>query len=422
MTIRARFILNGIALICCFSSIYGQQTFKDSFETYKYWSERGVLEMTYAYMQDYISNVDTLKNVKDFKGFKDFRSIYIKDIENKAPANINSDFMSFNNFLLDNGWEKTSKRISVPLIENIRLNKVLDDNFFNGINTKADKTFWDLKKKEVINRYNDDLKSLKNKSVLNKDILVSDDKVETNDIKEKTNLNLLVKLLYFLAGLIIGILIIFFYTKHKIYSILFYEKGKYLQDLKESDDKYIFKFIGLVVELKKSKDNHKSKYEELEKKLNTKLTVQKEFSKPITQEQLKSNSLGENQNQEKNSNNTVEWKGNDVVANKRIFYFSIPYEDGSFLDEYKLVSKEHNSFYKIEMINEKTGKLYFIPGEFDKTALNDINGYLAPVCSIDNIENRQQANRIEFLSPGTVHLHGDSWKIDINNKVRIKLT
>ena len=159
---RARVTLNIFALLFCFSTVYSQQAFRDSTETYNYWAERGVIEMTYAYMHDYIASVDTIKNSKENKGYKDFYLNYIKDIDKKDVTNINSDFLSFNDFLIKNDWAVTSKKISEPLIVYKKEGKTLNDNFFNSINinTKSGNIFWNLKKKEIIESYNKELKSL----------------------------------------------------------------------------------------------------------------------------------------------------------------------------------------------------------------------------------------------------------------------
>jgi hypothetical protein len=63
----------------------------------------------------------------------------------------------------------------------------------------------------------------------------------------------------FIGGLVAGALLIYFFSRWKIYSILSVERHKYLHDLKEEKEQDIitgkfFRYIGVVMLLKKSKD------------------------------------------------------------------------------------------------------------------------------------------------------------------------
>ena len=79
-------------------------------------------------------------------------------------------------------------------------------------------------------------------------------------------------------------------------------------------------------------------------------------------------------------------------------------------------------FYKIEYKkNSDQGDLCFISSDQDKRAINRLDTYLKPVCDIDNIINSETANKIELLRSGKVILINDSWVIDSNQKVKIKL-
>jgi len=420
---RARVTLNIFALLFCFSTVYSQQAFKDSTETYNYWAERGVIEMTYAYMHDYIASIDTLKNSKENKGYKDFYLNYIKDIDKKDVVNINSDFLSFNDFLIQNDWAVTSKKISEPLIEARNQSKTLNDAFFGKINNNNNSKFWDSKKKEVIENYNKELKSLSVKPEIDQVNPVSNPPVETITSKYYKRDPFIYRFIFLLVGFISGGLLIYFYTKFKIYSILFAEKEEYIKRIRVSEDYYLFRFISMVKVLKVSKDDKQIEIDSLKEKIKNSIK-QNNDNLTANKDNFEEKSTIVDKIEQKSKDNlpvNAEWQGADVTLSKKVFYFSIPFDKGYFLDEFKTLNKEHNSFYKVEIIKENTGKLYFITGEFDKTALNDINGYLTPVCTILNIEDRLNANKIEFISPGIVTLFGDQWTIDKNNKVKIKL-
>ena len=63
----------------------------------------------------------------------------------------------------------------------------------------------------------------------------------------------------------------------------------------------------------------------------------------------------------------------------------------------------------------------YISGTQDKRAINRLDSYLKPVCDIDNIINAENASKIEVLKNGKVIKIADSWVIDTNHKVKIKL-
>jgi len=54
-------------------------------------------------------------------------------------------------------------------------------------------------------------------------------------------------------------------------------------------------------------------------------------------------------------------------------------------------------------------------------ALDNIDYYLNPVCDIINISERMNARKISVINSGIVLKIGASWKIEANNKVKIKL-
>ena len=67
----------------------------------------------------------------------------------------------------------------------------------------------------------------------------------------------------FLVGIIAGGLLIYQYSKSRIYSILADEKYKYLDDLKQDTGQNLllrkyFRYIGIVAKLKLSKDQKKN--------------------------------------------------------------------------------------------------------------------------------------------------------------------
>ena len=123
----------------------------------------------------------------------------------------------------------------------------------------------------------------------------------------------------------------------------------------------------------------------------------------------------------------IEWnvESNGITNNNKTqteIYFTIPENDGSFKTTNGKNVKGIDCFYKIELDKDvRKGKLHFISGDYDLRALDNIDYYLNPVCEIENISERKHSRKIKMVNPGTVLLSSDCWKIDIKNKVKIKL-
>lgn len=235
--------------------------------------------------------------------------------------------------------------------------------------------------------------------------------------------NFLLMVVILVIGLIIGALSIYLYSKSKIYSILSNERFNYLDSMKEKP-KFLFKYIAIVKELKESKDKKKrdkegliKKNDELNKEMN-KLKSYFEKSEDIFEN--KKDSLSNNQ--QDTITKAIDLKIEPLKSSGSEIYFEIPEEDGTFNTQDGKIKQNIYCFYKIVTEDDPLkGKIYFISGSLDLRALGNIDNYLNPVCEIANIANRIQAKRIEMSNPGTVFLNGDSWKIDVNNKVKLRL-
>jgi hypothetical protein len=233
-----------------------------------------------------------------------------------------------------------------------------------------------------------------------------------------------------LLGMIAGGIGIFLYSRYSIYSILETEKKKYLKDL-EKDTKNnpvhreIFKYIGIVGILKKRKND---KQEQLIAKNNTiaELMVQNdELFKDV--EQLKKRLINLKMNKEIQTSEGEEIYGrlHEPVKkneNPSEIFFTIPENDGSFRFINAKFTKGVDCFYKIiPDKSDQKGALHYLSGEYDLRALENIDYYLNPVCEIQNISGRTFAKRIVMTEAGQVIRRNDSWLIDENRKVKVKL-
>ena len=119
---------------------------------------------------------------------------------------------------------------------------------------------------------------------------------------------------------------------------------------------------------------------------------------------------------------SMEWDLSKDGVNKSESYFSIPENDGRFIIDKGEQTNDGSKYYKIVCrTNSDEGDLFYISGPQDKRAINRLDSYLKPVCDIDNIINAENASKIEVLKNGKVIKIADSWVIDTNHKVKIKL-
>ena len=236
------------------------------------------------------------------------------------------------------------------------------------------------------------------------------------------------KITLFLVGLIVGALIVYFYSRQKIYKILIEERKRYNKEIKKGDKTYIFNYLELVDHLKLSKDNKKREIQRLSREQNPTRnnSSNEQYNNldeilPVNKE-ISDENINIVEKPEETSSKEIIW---NIAEEEKIknseFFFSIPFEDGTFLDLHKSEIKEQNSFYKIKLIGNNIGELHFLSGEYDKTALDDISGYLSPVCAIENIDKRLSAKRIIMKASGEVILSDGVWKINLNKKVKVEL-
>ncbi|HBE40284.1 MAG TPA: hypothetical protein DDW27_03625 [Bacteroidales bacterium] len=234
----------------------------------------------------------------------------------------------------------------------------------------------------------------------------------------------------FLLGLAAGAFLIFLYSRYSIYSILETEKNKYLNDLKKDADNNIlygklFKYLGIVKVLKKRKNE---KQEQIIARNRTIFQLKEQNEELFEDIELLRKRLMNQRIRKENLtspgevNNSIEPDLIRKPENSSEVYFTIPESDGSFKIINSKYSKGIDCFYKITPDKSgRKGALHFLPGEYDMRALENIDYYLHPVCEIQNISNRATAKRIVMTDTGRVIRRNDSWQIEENRKVKVKL-
>jgi hypothetical protein len=248
-----------------------------------------------------------------------------------------------------------------------------------------------------------------------------------------------------LLGFIAGAALTYIYSRAKIFSILSNEKRKYLNDLNYDSEQTLFvrKFfshIAIVALLKKSKDDKSGiilkknlevrelkernedlrvEYAQKEKALRNKQVINESplspGAPPVSQQASQPVRPGAPQ-----ASQPV--RPEAVPPVKTEIFFTIPESDGTFKSVNAKSVQEIDCYYKIEPDKGgQYGRLYFISGNYDMRALDNIDYYLNPVCEIQNIINRTNARKIVMTATGAVVRRGDHWKVEESNKVKIKL-
>lgn len=430
MRSKIKQVLFLLVCLCISSNLLSQPIIKDKTEAYNYLAKRGIIEMVYAYMQDYVATVDTNKISKENKAAKDYRSKFIANFDRKDNSVIEKDFDSIIQFLKGNNWAGTAKKLCNPLIENYNQNKLIDEQFFSNSSSYNNNKIWNKKKKYILESYGDELNRLEKKPEKKEksDSHRTPAEDDNPKIMKKDSIDLIFIFLYLICGLFVGSFSIYLYSKLRIYSILSGEKSRYVDDLRNSHERYLFKYIGLFAILKKSKDEYKSKSKDDDfhtqiGQLNRQISELNVRNTKLLNENIELGEIIERYKGENIEPKSIQAakKDGDVLTSNAI-YFTIPESDGSFRIANGKNIKEMDCFYKIEVdkSNQK-GKLFFISSDFDSRALDNIDYYLNPVCEIENISNRTQAKRINVINNGIVVLTGENWKIDTNNKLKIRL-
>lgn len=406
--------------------LFCQIEFRDSAEIYKYWAQRGIMEMIYASMEDYPKEL----REEEKKGKQLYHDQYIRGIDKKAILEIGQTFQETEQFLIKNSYGNTAKNIFLPLKQAYEQHKRFDEQFFKVPNYYENSQNWDKIKTNLLAAYSNSLNRLTPPGETSQKPVKMAENIPNDTTVEESFRVWFWILIGFFGGLITGALFVFQYSKSKTYSLLASEKYKYLDKLKQDTRRNLilrkyFKYLGIIAVLKHSKDLKKEELGRLTKEINQLKVENKELKKENQQKNEvitdpiivadKINlhfSIG---NEQLDQNDKL----NDDILE---LFFTIPEPDGSF----KIVNarnyKQIDCLYKIIMSKGgQRGTLHFISGEYDLIAMDNIDYYLNPVCEIQNIMDRKDARRIRMIDTGSVIKRGDYWNIDENNKVKIEL-
>ena len=438
-----------------------QTQFKDSTEAYNYWAKRGIIEATYAYLQDYILTVGEEKAKAEIVGKNKYLETFIQDIDSKKEL---PSFAQISKLLNENSWSGAEKKLFIPLKTNFENKKILNERFFNTTKPGSEdlvtvipgqnnlNKHWNAKIKEILSKYNESLLSLKKEeptvveskpesvNVENTTPKPEKELPEGNSERNPKQIPWKTFLLYgslFIIGIIVGGILIFIIIKTKIKSIVNEEdKRKYNDYLHAANNSpYLFGYLRVVYFLHKQKDKYKKENESVNQnngsrvgELERKISQLEKEKKDLLDENIELGKKLEQESVQKDENqaesNSIRSQGFNSQPSNKItkLYFSMPEGDGSFQLLNGEPSNDGKKYFRIEFEDSSTkGELYYLSGDRDQRAINRLESYLKPVCEIENITNSSSATKIEVIQAGKVTLINDSWVIDPENKIKIKL-
>jgi len=437
---------------------FAQIHLKDSTEAYNYWAKRGVIEVVYAYMNDYIITVGETKAKDEISGKDKYYNEFIIGIDSKEnlPA-----FNEISAILKANSWGGAEKKVFTPLTHSFENKTPLSKNFFNCKKPGSDDLVttipgyqnnsenWNTAITKIISKYNETLSEFEKEklrissnenskpvsfenSVPQSEELIQDvsPKRQKKEIPWKS---FLIYGSFVLIGFFVGGMLLFLITKNKIKSIL---EGKYYEYLNAHDNesRFLFGYLSVVFFLHKRKvfyenktksnknvgfdtTNLERKVSQLEREKQVLLDENIELGKKIELLQPKKQSIEPEKNSVKPTSNNSQPQRQLTKA-----YFSMPSGDGSFQISNGEPLNDGKKYFRIEFEEfSNRGELFYIPSERDQKAINRLESFLKPVCDIENISNASTATKIELIQSGKVSLINDSWVIDTNNKIKIKL-
>jgi hypothetical protein len=413
-------------LVAAPTELFCQPDLKDSTEAYNYWVQRGVTEIIYSMMEDFPKRLTDAEQAGKELYFEKF----IDGIDKRSLSGIVKTFGEIEEFLKGNSYGNTARNIFLPLKTAFEQRKPFDDQFFTLISKYENSVNFDRKKTELLDGYKRSLEDLARvvQRVAEPGTIQA---VAPFEPPEEKSVSVWVWIVTgFLAGLVGGAALIYYYSRSRIYSILKIEKKKYLSDLKKDQGQDIisrkyFSYVGLVSLLKDSKDRKSEALEKRREEL-VRLEDQNEVLRNETAQKDKIiaslKSAAEYRASDRGHSEGQPGKSYGIPVNKMEIYFTIPESDGSFKTSNARDGQDAGCFYKIEPDRSgQKGRLSFISGEYDLRALDNIDYYLNPVCEIQNIADRTFARKILMTDTGSVIKRGDYWKIEDNNKIKIKL-
>lgn len=254
-----------------------------------------------------------------------------------------------------------------------------------------------------------------------------------NSIKgeNKDEGNISIRIISYLVIFCFGCLSVIMYFNFRIKDILEEEYDEYKRQIRGSYGKYPSFIFGVIQFLKERKNNYKESNlppsPKTELNDNYRLRNLTDDNKNLAERYRKlEKEYLDFKDQVKNNNVIsenviVEQTGNLNRQEKKanILYFSIPEEDGSFLEDKASVTVAVRSYYKIEHFDgDRAAKLIYRSGNLDTSALSQMDYILGPVCEIEN-SSKNNPTKIIIDSQGTVVKEDDKWKI--KDKIKIKL-
>lgn len=411
----------------------------DSAKAYDYWSKKAIIEMLYAYMEDF----DSLKYYKlspgEKKGMNSFKDKFLKE---SFDTNL-FDEKEISDFLKNNEWNSLEKNIFQKLLRYYKNDSLLKHQILFEKITKEKYPEFYQKQNDNKKSYEKCLQNIYEKQLAEKQLnetpvkgrqVEKEEKIIKNNkqgflnyLLDNKTYNIYIFLISFLLGMYAFYLITkvfvkniigrnYYHYKENGDGLSFFAAINYLKirkdELKENENKKTMNQFNNSI-YKNEYDKLKIEYDKLKSELE-RINKNKNYNSDISDTNINKTII---KNTEKIENSNI--KINDAIKPEvESAFFSIPSNERIFTLEQLKTSNDGKCLYKIEY-NNKTGKLIYISGALDNKAIEQIDSYLKRACDIENFENRPNAKKVEQITPGKVELRDDAWHIVEKIKVRL---
>jgi len=428
-----------ITLICLLSVVGYSSPASNETEDFQIKAKTAIVELTYAFMQDFelaYKKNETPLSEKEQSGMKTFSNRFLLD-------NTDIDLSSIDEFLKkkENGWSNNCYKVFSRLKDNYRAEIennslaiknviVIHDSLrklnFETVGAVLISDNWDAVHVKYSTTATSEINTSRRGKRNNKPI-VENDETQPDDIIRHALFGITFKTLFYIF-LIISILqasynILGFLLRRKWKRDEIIAKNQLGQNNAKDDIDYY------------SENNKKKIIMELEnevKKLkrHIELSQKNDINKQPKKTEKDSNQFNKETTQENNSNeNTVEPSlantgsfgidtGRESDPNeKNITYYRVPDSKGAFLVSDATLSPDKKSYYQIEA-DGHFGVLKYRSGDLDRSAINQRQTRLMPVCTVDGLQI-SFPTRIDVIDDGKVELINDKWII--KEKIKLKL-
>lgn len=463
----------GVFIYLALLIIHGQG-FSQSRIVFEKDSKELIIELTYAFLQDYKAAKGHDFNSDENEGMQKYKANYVDRI--RSQERFTYKLKDIQSFLAQNSWGSVSRTLFESLINNREQLLLTEDyrliEITNNVplkNNNANK-YWN----EVLENYQNKINTSADQPIAEPEEDTKEDKGEGADEEappnpkrgsdrnrsQKREEPVMVENNGWIGNLFLYLVIAFisFYSYHSYLKKAFRnildadEEGSKVERYKNLSGRT--GLTAILDGLNERKESLKEERNDLQSELaalrerKRELTERVDFLEiKLEKERNKKNKKEKNKHKPRfpdypestlSDQDYIQKKGNSYEPGTEVnfpvnpipekpklkLYFGIPNPGGNFYIPHGKLDKMGVVYYKIEWKEgENRGEISYIgEGGLNRRAISSLDESLKPVCEIKNIELRDSAESISFLGSGKVFLQNDLWQVDSEQKVKIQLS